>query len=52
MKKIFLVLTLFALSSTAAHSEVDESELMEASPDYVLSLFDSCNVYSEEAFGQ
>lgn len=43
MKKILLVLTLLTLSSNLAYSEEAETELMEASNDYVINLMGLCN---------
>ena len=42
MKKILLALTLFSLSTNFAYSEETETELMAASPDYVLNLMELC----------
>ncbi|GAA6170547.1 hypothetical protein NBRC116592_02170 [Colwellia sp. KU-HH00111] len=42
MKKILFALTLLSLSSNLAFSEEAETELMEASADYVLNLMELC----------
>jgi len=42
MKKALLVLTLLTLSSNVAFSEEAETELMEASSDYVINLMGLC----------
>lgn len=42
MKKIILALTLLTLSSNLAYSQEAETELMEASNDYVINLMRLC----------
>jgi len=42
MKKLILALAVMALTSTAAFSQDEEPELMAASPDYIMSLYEQC----------
>lgn len=42
MKKLILALAVMALTSNAAFSQDDEPELMPASQDYIMSLFEQC----------
>ncbi|AZQ85365.1 hypothetical protein EKO29_16070 [Colwellia sp. Arc7-635] len=42
MKKIILALAVLALTSNAAFAQDDEQELMDASPEYVMSLVAQC----------
>ncbi len=42
MKKFILALAVLALTSNGAFGHEDEPELMEASPEYVMSLLAQC----------
>lgn len=42
MKKMILALTLLTLTSSAAFCQEDETELMTASPEYIMSLLEQC----------
>jgi len=48
MKKLILAFTLLTLSSTFVYSEETETELMDASKDYILTLLSMCKSYAQE----
>ena len=48
MKKIILALAVLALTSNAAFAQDDEQELMDASPEYAMSLVAQCKSDASE----
>jgi len=42
MKKLILAFAVMALTSNAAFSQDDETDLMAASPEYILGLLEQC----------
>lgn len=42
MKKLILAFAVIALTSNVAFSQDDETELMPASQDYIINLFEQC----------